>query len=150
MVEDNSFKDEPLIPPNTVDDNYTYFLLDHIYTRDQLGTYKIVEEFRSVLDEYTHRDGNTRYWIKQTKSVNFFLRMNQVRFTTVNQRPIITLYVFYTPTEYQQQIIIMCENLSWSGSCWRKRTRPSITRWCTTAKRSPGRTCRSISTSSRI
>lgn len=61
IVEDDSFRDEPLISPNTVDDNHTYFLLDHIYSRDQLGTYKIVEEFRAVLDEYTNRDGNTRY-----------------------------------------------------------------------------------------
>lgn len=61
MAEDSSFKDEPLVSPDTVDDNYTYTLLDHIYSRDQSATYKIVEEFRTVLDEYTKRDGNTRY-----------------------------------------------------------------------------------------
>lgn len=61
LVEDSSFRDEPLLDPNAVDDNYTYFLLDHIYSRDQPQTYTIVEEFRSVLDEYTKIDGNTRY-----------------------------------------------------------------------------------------
>lgn len=55
------FKDEPLISPETIDDGQNYFLLDHIYSRDQPDTYKIVEEFRAVLDEYTNRDGNTRY-----------------------------------------------------------------------------------------
>lgn len=60
IIEDQSFVDEPLIDPNMVDDNYTYFLLDHVHSRDQLGTYRIVEEFREVLDEYTNKDGNTR------------------------------------------------------------------------------------------
>jgi len=50
-----------MIDPNVKDDNYTYFLLDHTLSRDQLGTYKVVEEFRAVLDEYSNRDGNTRY-----------------------------------------------------------------------------------------
>lgn len=60
IVEDNSFMDEPLIDENSVDDNYTYTLLDHIYTKDQPYSYKIIEEFRAVLDEYTNQDGNTR------------------------------------------------------------------------------------------
>uniref|UniRef100_A0A2H8TQA6 alpha-glucosidase n=1 Tax=Melanaphis sacchari TaxID=742174 RepID=A0A2H8TQA6_9HEMI len=60
IMEDDEFKDEPLIDSNTKDDNYTYFLLDHIYTRDQPGTYKIVEEFRTVLDEYTNKDKQTK------------------------------------------------------------------------------------------
>lgn len=64
IVEHSSFKDEPLISSDTVDDNYSYFLLDHKYTTDQLDTYKIVEEFRAVFDEYTKRDGNTRYVIE--------------------------------------------------------------------------------------
>lgn len=72
IIEDSSYKDEPLIQPNTVDDNHTYFLLDHIYSRDQPGTYKIVEEFRAVLDEYTLRDGNTRYWHENQKNTNSY------------------------------------------------------------------------------
>lgn len=63
IVEDESFKDEPLLDPNTKDDNYTYFSLDHIHSRDQIGLYKVVEDFRAVLDEYTKQDGNTRYEI---------------------------------------------------------------------------------------
>jgi len=58
-MEDGGFRDEPLM--GTVDDGHSYFLLDHVYSRDQPDTYKIVEEFRAVLDEYTDRDGNTRY-----------------------------------------------------------------------------------------
>lgn len=61
IIEDSSFTDEPLVSSDTVDDNYTYELLDHIYTKNQPGTYKIVEEFRAVLDEYTNQGGNTRY-----------------------------------------------------------------------------------------
>uniref|UniRef100_A0A2S2QF41 alpha-glucosidase n=1 Tax=Sipha flava TaxID=143950 RepID=A0A2S2QF41_9HEMI len=60
LVEDNLFRDEPLLDSVTVDDNHTYFNLNHIYSRDQPATYKVVEEFRAVLDEYTDRDGNTR------------------------------------------------------------------------------------------
>jgi hypothetical protein len=61
IIEDITFEDEPLIDPKIKDDNYTYFLLDHTLSRDQPDTYKIVEEFRAVCDEYTNRDGNTRY-----------------------------------------------------------------------------------------
>jgi len=64
-MEDIKFEDESVIHPNIVDDNYTYVLLDHKLSRDQPGTYKIVEEFRAVLDEYTNRDGNTRYQEKK-------------------------------------------------------------------------------------
>ncbi|XP_050421279.1 maltase 2-like isoform X2 [Adelges cooleyi] len=72
LVEDSSFRDEPLLDPNAVDDNYTYFLLDHIYSRDQPQTYTIVEEFRSVLDEYTKIDGNTRLMLTEAyASINY-------------------------------------------------------------------------------
>lgn len=60
IIEDSSFMDEPLVDPNSVTDSNSYFLLDHIYTKSQPGTYKIVEEFRAVLDEFTNQDGNTR------------------------------------------------------------------------------------------
>ncbi|XP_026808060.1 maltase 2-like isoform X1 [Rhopalosiphum maidis] len=60
IIEDNAFEDEPLIDPNIKDDNYTYALLNHTSTRDQPGSYKMIEEFRAVLDEYFNRDGNTR------------------------------------------------------------------------------------------
>ncbi|XP_050545176.1 maltase 2-like [Daktulosphaira vitifoliae] len=60
IIEDEFFRDEPLLDPNSPDDNLSYNLLNHIYTRDQLMTYEIIEEFREVLDEFTAKDGNTR------------------------------------------------------------------------------------------
>lgn len=60
IIEDNLFRDDPLLDSVAVDDNYTYYNLDHIYSKNQPSTYKIVEVFRAVLDEYTNRDGNTR------------------------------------------------------------------------------------------
>lgn len=60
IIEDSLFRDDPLVNSSIVDDGYSYFSLDHIHSKDQPGTYKIVEEFRAVLDEYTSRDGMTR------------------------------------------------------------------------------------------
>ncbi|XP_060864581.1 maltase 2-like [Metopolophium dirhodum] len=72
IIEDIKFEDESVIHPNIVDDNYTYVLLDHKLSRDQPGTYKIVEEFRAVLDEYTNRDGNTRLMLVEAyASINY-------------------------------------------------------------------------------
>lgn len=70
IMEDMSFNDEPLIKSNVFDDHFSYILLNHIYSRDQPGTYKIVEEFRSVFDEYKKKDGHTRYW--HEKKNNFY------------------------------------------------------------------------------
>lgn len=61
LIEDSSFRDEPLVVSKDNDDG-SYNCLDHTRTKNQLETYEIIEHLRAVLDKYTKSDGNTRYF----------------------------------------------------------------------------------------
>lgn len=69
LFEDNTFLNEPIKSVKVIDFNYTtsyfdlYDLYDHPFTVDLKETYDMVSQFREVLDEYTRKDGITRYYI---------------------------------------------------------------------------------------
>lgn len=54
IMEDIKLRDEPLSGKTDVlptDEEY----LNHIYTRDQPGTYEIIKQFRKHLDDYSRK-----------------------------------------------------------------------------------------------
>ncbi len=60
LIEDASFRDEPVISNEIVDGILVYGSHDHIYTVGLPETYDILAQFRQVLDSYSHKDGHKR------------------------------------------------------------------------------------------
>lgn len=59
VYENDSYPDEPLShKPYVQSDEYEY--LDHIYSQNQLETYDLVADWRSILDKYSEK-GSAKY-----------------------------------------------------------------------------------------
>lgn len=58
LFEDIKFRDEPLT--GTTDDPASYYYTEHIYTVDQIETYEMVSQWRSLVDKYSKKSGNQR------------------------------------------------------------------------------------------
>lgn len=53
IFEDDRFLDEPKSnAPGATERDYTY--LDHIYTKDDIRTYKLLERMRKILDDWSN------------------------------------------------------------------------------------------------
>jgi len=62
LFEDPQFLDEPRKPEELASkEKNTYEQYDHPYTMDLPETYDMINQFRSVMDEYKKKDGKTRY-----------------------------------------------------------------------------------------
>nr|CAD7410531.1 unnamed protein product [Timema poppensis] len=60
LFENESLPDEPLSgDPNAVDTDASY--LSHIYTQNQNETFDMIQQWREVVDEFSAKDGVTRY-----------------------------------------------------------------------------------------
>nr|CAD7263069.1 unnamed protein product [Timema shepardi] len=60
LFENESLPNEPLSgDPNAVDTDANY--LSHIYTQNQNETFDMIQQWREVVDEYSAKDGVTRY-----------------------------------------------------------------------------------------
>lgn len=69
LVEHADFLDEPLVDSKAAGTELDHDSLKHIYTMNQPESYKIVKEFRDVLDSYTQKGGPTRY-VQATSTYN--------------------------------------------------------------------------------
>lgn len=62
LFEDSQFLDEPRKPEDLASkEKNTYDQYYHKYTENLPETYDMIAQFREVFDEYTRRDGKTRY-----------------------------------------------------------------------------------------
>lgn len=61
LFEDPGFKDEPKLPELlTLKKKNVYDHYNHTYTKDLPETLDMINQFRSVMDEYKKKDGKTR------------------------------------------------------------------------------------------
>lgn len=67
LLEDGNLTDEPVWDsPGCTESQYA--CLNHLYTRDQEGSFEAVYEFRDFVDEYTNKvGGDQRYKIISIK-----------------------------------------------------------------------------------
>lgn len=100
-IEDPLFRDEPLLNLNNKKDEYKWYELNHIYTRDLPESYEVIHELRLFNDEINAMKGGAeRYEYKTIYLKPSFYNCKSLVETSCTYSspyPPLSLYLFFRP-----------------------------------------------------